>query len=56
MSGICLCFQIVGCLLMFENKEQNKDILANKNVNDDEVESEKKVLIYKKKINSLGIK
>ncbi len=56
MSGICLCFQIIGCLLMFERNEPSKRILIHNSINDDEQDAEKTELIYTKKINSLGLK
>lgn len=43
---------------MFENKEPQKEAIAHPNINDDDddLSNEKKELIYKKKINSLGLK
>ena len=60
MGGTCLCIQLVGCLLMFENKQSKKIIIKNSINNDDdidEIDDENKELIstIREKINSLGL-
>jgi len=52
IAGICLVLQIIGCLLMFENKI-NVDNKASIN---DEEENETTKLLVDKNVNSLGLK
>lgn len=52
MAGVFFALQISGCLLMFENKNDQKQ--TNKTINDEEGDEEKPILI-KSKINSLGL-
>ena len=58
MSGVCLCFQLVGCLLMFENKQNINQITVKKSINDDSEIDENKELFAKSKlkVNSLGLR
>ncbi len=59
MGGTCLCIQLVGCLLMFENKQNKKITIKNSINNDDDIDAidENKELIstIREKINSLGL-
>lgn len=50
LSGIFLTMQIIGFLMMFENKK-----ISSTSINDDDVE-ESATLLTTRKINSLGLK
>ena len=52
IAGICLTLQIIGCLVMFENKI-NVDNKASIN---DEEENDTTKLLVDKNVNSLGLK